>query len=264
MNEMLGLRRQGNAVKKIILLLVLILFSANTFSLSIQAPEKIIAGTQWTLTIEYPALTKEQELKVFLDNELLFVLFEHNSKTYIDEHSTSPKIISLTKTDSSATATIAGIEKSQKTVFAGIYFGDEMLSHESKQTEFFVPLGEEEKKAFEEKISSLEKELLEQKNISSKLENDLNSKTTELSKLSSEKSLLEEKISGMETQMATLEETNNTENPLTGTKNNAVPITGFFSTNQTNSLWIAFISVIAITIISFALYYYQNKKGTIY
>ncbi|VVB75332.1 Uncharacterised protein [uncultured archaeon] len=193
-------------MKKFIVLAFVLILCAGAFALSIDAQNQIPSGSTWSFTVNYSSLSSGKELRVSLDNEILFVLFERNGSVFIDSRQNSSKVLAITPTDGKVSASIVGANTGDRTLKAEIFSSADVIDSDSITITFFVPISQDEREVLNSRINTLESELSKEKTKSLNMELDLNNKQTEINYLNTANSNLVEKISSIISEIGQLKD----------------------------------------------------------
>lgn len=254
----------NNAVK-LLFGLVLLLSMVNASSINIDSMSSVPAQTLWTTSISYD-LSNNHEAKIYLDNELLITVFEHNGKAFVDDSLKSNKVLNYTTTSSELTLSIAGMQEGSYNLEAKLYLGEEKLDAATLEIQFYN---------WQDKIDSLESTNQAQSNLIKTLQTDLNAKTLEIEKLKINNQLTSETIRQINSNITTLQESdidkntsltqiNSDLNKLLVDKSLETSLTGFFGMASSPFSIVAMFGMILLIVVGAILYQREKKKDTLY
>jgi len=245
-------------LKKLIILAFVLLISAGALALSIDAQNQIPAGSTWSFTVDYSSLSSGKELKVSLDNEVLFVLFERNGSVFVDSKENSSKVLAITQTGGKVSASIVGANEGSRTLKAEIFSSNgDSADLDSITISFFIPISQDEREILNSRINTLESELSKEKTKSLNMELDLNNKQTEINYLNTANSNLVEKISSISSEIGQLKDKGATSeqivqklqtdlNQLVEEKQNPIQGLALLGGNNGGIIAIIFIALLAV------------------
>lgn len=238
-------------------------------ALSISTEQNIPAGTQWSAAVSY-SLPSGAELKVYLDNELILSSLD-GSGIYTNE-----KVISYNIYSNKIVISFAGESEGEKALEAKIFQGSSLEDSTSVQITFFRPLSYSEREELNSKLGSMQVTVNNQNKTITTLQQDLNLKQEELTKLRQANVDLVNSLNQINSKVSSLQESDKTKeevltqigsdlNELTKTKavENAV-FGGLFALGSNQSLTIGMIFLVALVIIAGIAMYANNRKKKLY
>ena len=254
-----------NNILKLVLCLILLASMVSAASISIDSINSVPAGTLWTTTIQY-SLDSENEVKIFLDNELLITVFEYNGKAFVDSTQNSTKVLNFNVTNDELTLSISGLREGVYSLDAKLNFGDEQIEFDSIDIEFYD---------WQDKINSLENTINSQNKLIQTLGNDLNAKSLEIEKLKINNQITIESIRQINSNVTTLQQSdldknsslqkiNSDLNLLLKTNELETGLTGLFSFTSNPLSWVALLGLIALIGVGVILYNNKKKKESLY
>lgn len=249
--------------------LLFLIFLTTCTALSISVEENIPAGTQWSASISY-SIPSGGELKVYLGDELILSSLD-GSGIYTNE-----KVLSYNVYSNKIIISFAGESEGEKTLEAKIFQGDSLEDSTSIQINFFRPLSYSERDEMNSKLSSMQVTIINQNKTITALQQDLNTKQEELTKLRQANTELITSLNKINTEISSLQESDKTKeevltqigsdlNELTKSKavENAV-FGGLFALGNSQSLSIGMIFLVALIIIAAVAMYANNRKKKLY
>jgi len=250
---------------KLFLCLILLASIVSAASISIDSISNVPAQTLWTASISFE-LESEDEVKIFLDNELLITVFEHNGKAFVDSVQNSNKVLNYNASRDELTLSIAGLKEGTYKLDAKIYSGEEKLDSDSLEIEFYD---------WQDKINSLENTTQSQLILIKNLQLDLNAKSLEIEKLKINNQLTIESLKQINSSVSILQESdvdkntsltqiNSDLNKLIKDKEFETGLTGLFSFASNPLSLVAIFGILALIVIGAVLYTNKKKKDSLY
>jgi|GEM_PF-2972236 len=259
-------------LKKLFVLILVLVISTGAFALSIDAQNSIPSGSAWTFTVDYGSLFGGKELRVLLNNEPLFTLFERNGTVFVDESQKSINVLSLNNSAGRVSASITGNSPKEEILLAEIYSSTNLVDSDSVTINFFVPISQSERDVLNSKINTLESELSKEKTKSLNMELDLNNKQEQINYLNTANSNLVDKIVTMNSELSSLKERGASNEQIVQTiqadlnslveQQRTNPIQGLALLGGNSSI-IAFIFIALLAVIGFVVYR-RGKKEKLY
>ena len=255
----------ANNISKLILCLILLASLVSAGSIKIDSTDSIPSGTLWTIAVEYD-VDSENEVKIFLDNELLITLFEYNGKVFVDETQNSSKVLNFNASNSELTLSIAGLKEGTYNFDAKLYLKEEKIDSDSIEIDFYN---------LQNKIISLENTIKTQSITIQNLRNDLNAKALEIEKLKINNQITIESLRQITSNVTTLQESDLDKNNSLEKINSDLGLllketeletglTGLFGFTQNPLSWVALIGIIALIGVSVVFYTHKKKKESLY
>lgn len=254
-----------NTIIKLVLCLIILLSMVNASNISIDSMTSVPAQTLWTTSVSYD-LSNNHEAKVYLDNELLITIFEHNGKAFVDDSLKSNKVLNYTATSSELTLSIAGMQEGSYNLEAKLYLGEEKIDSADLEIQFYN---------WQDKIDSLERTNQAQSNLIKTLQTDLNAKALEIEKLKINNQITVETLRQINSNVTTLQESDidkntslqkiNTDlNKLIVDKSLETSLTGFFGMASSPFSIVAMFGIVLLIVVGAILYQREKKKDTLY
>ena len=236
-------------------------------ALTINVEQVIPSGTQWTASVDY-SISDGNELKIFLDDELLFDIFSRSSNVIVDEAQKSTSVLAFNNTKNKLVLSMTGESEGTKVLSAKIFSGPDQTDSVETSIDFFRAISYYERNELDNKISSLEQTI-------SSLRQDLNSKQAQINSINkSEKEFLDS-LRKLNTEISSLQQDNNSKQEalqkVSADLNELVtqrelqnnPLTGLLSFGSPGSLLIGTIFLIAIAGIGLFAYT-RTQKDSLY
>jgi cobalamin biosynthesis Mg chelatase CobN len=265
-----------------------LLLFAGVNALSISAEQNIPAGTQWSFPVTY-SLPQNSDLKLYLDDELIFNAFERAGNVYVDEAQKSQKVLAYNISKEQLILSLAGMNEQLHSIKATISSNNTVLDSALAQVNFSKPLTSSEKQDLYTKVSSLESTINSQKETINQLQTNLDSKQTEINNLTQKNSdllslvdavkrrnsELMDSINQINSEVSSLQENDKTKqesleklssdiNAIVAAqeeKQNA--LSGMLAFSSSGSIIFGTVLLLALVIVGGALYF-RNKKPSLY
>jgi len=255
------------AVKPLLCLLLLTSLCASVSALSISVEPAIPAGTQWSISISH-SITDGQDLKVFLDNYLLFDAYGRSGKVLVDETQKSSSVVAYSLLANELVLSVSGMNEGTEAISAQVFNGTTQVDSTETSVDFFRAISYSEKNELVNKISSLEQTI-------SQLRQDLNSKQSELDALHKSETEFTNSLKKVSSELSSLQKDSNTKQEsiekitsdlnalITQQEKQQNPLSGLLSFGASNSLALGAVFLAVIVVVG-AVLFVRKRKGSVY
>jgi len=166
--------------------LAVLFFVSCASALSVSAESSIPAGAQWSFSVDLGSLSAVDDARIFVDDELSLVIFEHMEVKYVADSPKSSKVMAYSLSANTITVSFAGLSAGSHTITVRSYKGAQIMEENSAVVSAVSPMSEAQQQALRDRLTTVESTAAAQKSTIDSLQSDLDSKNQQIESLQSE------------------------------------------------------------------------------